>query len=161
MEALLSCLLALFLSCAISAASFSTYGFWEPENYRETGKFILSAEKFTPGWKKLAEDFFPIKPTVFTPFGRLLVCLKKSLPASFFMPGIILPAYRNISSHICSIVVCFSLVWSIKVHIGDKIDPFLNFELFNFLVRTLQYTEALILYLFFQSTMTVQLAQRQ
>ena len=35
---LFSCLLALFWSCAISAASFSIFGFWELESWRETGK---------------------------------------------------------------------------------------------------------------------------
>ena len=45
--------------------------------------------------------------------------------------------------------VCFILVWSIKVHIKDQIDLFLNFKLLNFLVRTIQCTETLILYLFF------------
>ena len=38
---------------------------------QRTRKCILSAGKFMPGMKKLAEElFFPLKPTVFTPFGR-------------------------------------------------------------------------------------------
>ena len=55
-----------------------------------------------PGRKKLAEElFFYLKPTVFTPYGRKNICWfvgKKSSPASFSMPGINLPPYRNIYS---------------------------------------------------------------
>ena len=55
-----------------------------------------------PGRKKLAEElFFSLKPTVFTPYGRKNNCWfvgKKSSPASFSMPGINLPPYRNIYS---------------------------------------------------------------
>ena len=42
-----SCLLALFRSCAISPASFSIFGFWGLESWRETGKALfLSAANF-------------------------------------------------------------------------------------------------------------------
>ena len=68
----------------------------------QTGKCILYAEKFMPGRKKLAEElFFSLKRTVFTPCGRKNNCPfvgKKSSPASFSMPGINLPADRNIYS---------------------------------------------------------------
>ena len=70
----------------------------------QTGKCILYAEKFMPGRKKLAEELFFLKPTVFTPYGRKNNCWfvgKKSSPASFSMPGINLPAYRNIYSGLC------------------------------------------------------------
>ena len=51
---------------------------------QQTRKCILQAEKFMPGRKKLGEELFFPKTNC--------------SPASFSMPGINLPAYRNIYS---------------------------------------------------------------
>ena len=92
----------------------------------QTGKCILYAEKFMPGRKKLAEELFFLKPTVFTPYGRKNNCWfvgKKSSPASFSMPGINLPAYRNIYSNFYR--ECSGLKVEPSMYEGDKKNPLL------------------------------------
>ena len=85
----------------------------------QTGKCILYAEKSMPGRKKLAEElFFSLKRTVFLPYGQKNICPfvgKKSSPASFSMPGINLPAYRNIYSLRPPKEVFFRLVPQMKL----------------------------------------------